>query len=388
MIESASKKRVVTLVSVIPNLVGGQGHPYPYHLAVGKASDLIGWNHIGLTAADPKIKDLPNNWKVCFKEDLELEIHPILRAFRFIAIYKWANSLAKELNQKSVLQSDYAIVFVERFNLLQLLALVITSLLVPKNNLFVWLLYRRDTHKHRVRIIYKILNRLIINIFPKGRVKLFTDSELLAKSLSNYFSDPVTVMPIPHTEIISFEQGYFKEMDETVCWFAGAPRLEKGVELVRRLSTVVSAESKKLRIVAAASSKLADVVDGPKVHLIEDSLTRNDYLHWLSISDLILLPYDHEAYSERTSGVFVECVIAGKITVVTQGTWMASELSKYDLNELVLDWLDDALAKTLVQIAHDQTIKAKVIEMQRAYQKFHHIQAYAEIMEASLLNVC
>lgn len=372
----------VTFVSVIPDLISGQGHPYSYHQAVEKAANLINWKYIALTAPDPYIKELPNNWTACLKGNLELQVHPIIKIFRLITIYNWADSLAKELRQRAILKSDYSIIFLERFIALQLLGLLVALLLVPRNSLFVWLFYRRDTHKQKIRFIYKILNKLIINFLPESRVKIFTDSEILAKSLSNYFQATVTVMPIPHTNI-DYDQVLLRKIDEIICWFAGSPRLEKGVEVVRKLASMVTPESQQIKIIIAKSSGIRSIVNGAKIHLIEDSLTRNEYLKWLHISDIVLLPYDSYAYSERTSGVFVECIIAGKLSVVTKGTWMAAELSKYGLHELILDWQDDLVLNNLVTIANDNTIKTKVIKMQQAYRKFHNIQTYAEIMESS-----
>ncbi len=50
-----------------------------------------------------------------------------------------------------------------------------------------------------------------------------------------------------------------------------------------------------------------------------------DYYRLLSSADIVLCPYDANAYRSRSSGVFAEAVAAGKPTIVPADTWMASE---------------------------------------------------------------
>ena len=78
--------------------------------------------------------------------------------------------------------------------------------------------------------------------------------------------------------------------------------------------------------------------DGMQAVSLPTHLTRTEYLMQLAISDLVLLPYDALAYKERTSGIFIETIVAGKMPAVTRGTWMAGELARYDLSELIVDW--------------------------------------------------
>ncbi len=51
----------------------------------------------------------------------------------------------------------------------------------------------------------------------------------------------------------------------------------------------------------------------------------NDYYRLLSSADIVLCFYDPKAYRARSSGIFAEAVAAGKPTIVSAGTWMASE---------------------------------------------------------------
>ncbi len=381
-----------TFVSIIPNLVGGEGHIIPYHQAVGKAIQKLDWKHSVAVPTDAEIADLhqskiqnpkskmvlPACWQACLSShDLEKEggfLDKILKIPHSVSLgFSIANYLRKEV----IYKSEYSIIFLERFIHLQLLALAIAILLIPRKDLSVWLLYRRDAHQDKTRSIYKLLNNLIKFLLKKGKFKLLTDSDLLSQSLSNYFQESVTVMPIPHTDINCNHLGA-KQGSKILCWWAGSPRMEKGWEAIKELVNTPVSIPNNICLVASESSLLKPVSAGIQVKLIQNSLTRDQYDYWLCHSDFILLPYISEAYRERTSGIFTECIIVGKLPLVTPNTWMANELVKYHLDELILDWHDPQLVmEKITSISQSSHIKDKLMQMQKEYLQLHSINSYA-----------
>jgi hypothetical protein len=95
---------------------------------------------------------------------------------------------------------------------------------------------------------------------------------------------------------------------------------------------------------------------------------------------MILLPYDSWRYGEATSGAFVESVAAGKFPLVSRGTWMAYELEKFGLNELVIDWKSDRLFDIIVELSASASVAEKFAVMRTAYRRFHNESCYAEHM--------
>lgn len=383
MSENNAGKQGVTLVSLIPNLMGGEGHIYPYHQSVGQAATILGWKHTAAVVPDASASQLPSNWNPCLMgSSLELEGNLIHKLFRVKNTFTLGITTANYLRYQVIPNSNSTIIFLERFIHLQLFALAIALFLIPKKNVSVWLLYRRDTHKAKTRFIYKLLNQIIQYILDPGKLQLLTDSESLSNSLSNYFKKPVTVMPIPHTDVIcsnSFLE--LEQKDEVLCWWPGPPRPEKGLELMKAFVNSLSEEANKLCVVAAESSRLVSVPGGIKVQLIQDNLTRTEYSKWLCACDIILMPYDSEAYSERTSGIFTECIIAGKIPIVTKNTWMSKELSKSNLEELIIDWqATERIVPKILKLSENHTVKAKLGKMQKQYEQFHNIKSYAQRM--------
>ena len=379
MTQINNSQSVPIIVSIIPDLLGGQGHVYDYHQAVGKAANLIGCKHLAAIPPDTIIKNFPPNWNTCLSSDnLEWETATIFKIFQVKSIYDWAVKLAKYLRQEVLPNSDNVVIFLERFIISHLLAIILTLWLIPTNNLSVWLLYRRDTHNQKNRIIYKILNNIIKVMLPNNRFKIITDSQLLSKSLSQYFAEPVYVMPIPHTEMI-YNDNFPKENNDILCWWVGSPREEKGLSMIKSLASYISKNEHKICLLAAQSSQIKTISGGLQIQLIQDNLTRIEYLKWLATCDICLLPYNSIDYKERTSGIFVECVIAGKIPLVTDNTWMAKELCKYQLEELIIDWKQPGMViDKILKIAQNSEIKLKLNRMQNEYKKFHSLQGYAE----------
>ena len=379
MPQDSKEKLPPIIVSIIPDLVGEEGHIFPYHHSVSKAACLLGWEHQIALPKTPKIEDLPINCSPCLRHvDLESEANLIQKIARIKDSFALGFSIANYLEESILSKRNSTIVFLERFIHLQLLSLTIALLFLPKENLSVWLLYRRDTHNAKTGFIYKFFTKAIKKLLNPGKLQLLTDSEILSQSLSQYFAEPFTVMPIPHTEI-SCENKLIAKTTKITCWWAGPPRAEKGCKIIRSLVKTQSKFAKEICVVASESSKLIPITGGVNVKLIKDNLTRNEYDLWLCSCDFILLPYDSEAYRERTSGIFTECIIAGKIPLVTSQTWMAKELSKYNLEKLILDWQDlKKVLEIITQIKQDLTIKAKLNQMQRQYQQFHCLEKYAE----------
>ncbi len=372
----------ITLVSFIPNLVGMEAHVLPYHQSVGKAARIIDWQHIVIFAPHPSVRELPSNWIPCLSSnDLEMDGNLLQKITKILSAFKLGINGANYLRNKILNNSEHTIIFLERFIHLQLLALVFTLLLIPTEKISVWLLYRRDTHKAKTKFIYNFLNNTIKRILQPDRLQLLTDSELLSKSLSNYFRNPVMVMPIPHTDVI-ISDIFLDKTNKIVCWLPGSLRPEKGLEVMKYLVNCVTEEAKKICVVVAKSSGLTSIVDGVKVELIKNNLTRAEYSQWLMTCDIVLMPYDSKAYSERTSGIFTECVMAGKIPIVTKNTWMANELYKYNLEELAIEWEDtERVILTILKVSNEATIKAKIVSMQKQYETFHNIESFSQRMK-------
>lgn len=75
----------------------------------------------------------------------------------------------------------------------------------------------------------------------------------------------------------------------------------------------------------------------------------------------MLIPYDAIAYQERTSGVFTEAVMAGNIPLTTTNTWMARELLKFGLDNLIISWENpESVWQHIEKVFHCQETRCKL----------------------------
>lgn len=78
------------------------------------------------------------------------------------------------------------------------------------------------------------------------------------------------------------------------------------------------------------AAKLALMALPPQAReLPEGPLGSKEYAALFNKADILLIPYDAEAYASRSSGVFAEALAAGRPTLVTRGSWMATILEPY-----------------------------------------------------------
>jgi glycosyltransferase involved in cell wall biosynthesis len=386
-----------TFISFVLHLYGGKGHVLSYQTAVGEAVRLNGWDHLAAISPDPKILNFPSEWKISYVDsgvlDYEgVEIVKLLRSFRiwpFVkSIYKFSKDLRALLRREANDKKNRKIIFMEAFNPLQFLSLVFALIFVNRSSISLWLLYRGGPDwggvRHRLlarsfSISFRAINPVIELLLGKKNLLLLTDSDKLKISLEKYYKRPVHVLPIPHTSALAIEtpRSARQDSESIKCWWPGAPREDKGLDIIKRLASIESEQAHKLKLFIAKSANVTPVQHGINVVALEDKLEREEYDRMFFQSDLVLLPYDQEIYSESTSGVFTEAIVAGVITLVTKDTWMAYELERHGLRELVIDWNDTAVIERLIRLSNDSEIREKILKMQTAYKKYHNIENFA-----------
>ena len=391
-----------TFMALILHLYGGKGHVFSYQKSVGEAVRLNGWDHLAAISPDPTIKIFPSQWRSVYVDsgvlDYEgIEIIKLLRSFTFFpfisSMHRFARALRSLLKREMNEKHNKKIIFLEVFNPLQLISLVFALMFMKQNRIAVWLLYRGGPNwggsRHRFlaqshTMSFRAIHPLIELIVGKSNLVLLTDSNKLRLSLQEYYKRPVHVVPIPHTPTsISEESMPLRVQNEEIsCWWPGAPRPEKGLDIIRRIASEKNEQAFKIKLFVAESANLTIVPDGIKVEAVEDKLGREEYDRMFFTSNLILLPYDQEIYNESTSGIFTESIVAGAIPLVTKDTWMAYELYKYNLTELILDWNNDNLISKLIQISSDVIIKEKIKNMQIKYNEYHNVKSFAQTLKS------
>jgi len=356
------------ICAILPGLFSESGHIYHYHLSVQRAVESLGWKYAALVPKDNKIKVLPPNWIPVLANDfwdrpktffprlgsLFRNFSPIRRFFR-----------GEEKN------SD-AVIFIEHFELQNLASLCLSLCFLNPCFQF-WILHRFAYGKmHFKTLIFRAFHWYLRKKLGKDRFRILTDSDLLAGLYRDYFSFPVDVVPIPHTSIGE----KIKKKGPLLFWWPGAAIHEdRGLLSIQKLTKALR-DPDMYQLVLAEKGKGFFPIS-PSLLYIPSLLSSDEYNQWMRTADLVLLPYSAASYAHRTSGIFVEAVCLGSTPVVSRGTWMAYELAKYDLFELVLDQEQFESPDCLTSLVTDPKIFKKLERMRSEYRRFHSEKGFA-----------
>ena len=370
------------IYSIIPCLNDLTGHHFSYHVAFGEALKKNKWTHVKIIPKKCQILNLPRDWKRALilhegsknKNLWNNFVKPFSNFFPLLNLF-W------KIKKKTKLKRAF---FLEYFTLSHLFALYLAVFFTRPKCSF-WLLYRTDLDQIVFKgKIHKILHKLLIKIIGENRLTLFTDSELLSSQLENFFKTKFFVLPIPHTKISTLVKlnGTKKEI---FCWWPGGSiREEKGLKYIINVSKKIESAKKNNIVLIVAKTAKPFLSDNDNIQYVKTDLNDEEYNDLLFKSDIILLPYLAELYRFRTSGIFVEAIVAQKIVLTTPETWMAQELKKFDLEDLIIDWKDHRLIDKFIEIYNSESIKNKLQKMTQHYRSYHSVENYAKVLKESL----
>ncbi|MFZ1989002.1 MAG: hypothetical protein WAW96_04445 [Alphaproteobacteria bacterium] len=365
------------LVSFIRTNVGFGGHDGPYQSSLGEAAEQLGWSFRCAVGT---------GWP---KEQLSRFMTPALFQLSgrtggpagILNRLIYMRSLESALRAEIALPGEVAL-FADWPYVVETLALHLLLGALVEHKAQLWFMLRRMPKKGG------LFERNYLIFFARARralgpqFKLVTDSFSLAEHAAERWRLPDwTVLPIPHTEDALPTDARTNANDRVVMWWAGSPRPEKGHEIVlQMLSRDAGAADAEIVL---PEMTFADRAQDLRVQLVPRGMSRPDYLSMLAASDMILLPYDPWHYQDGTSGVFVEAMTAGRLPVVMAGTWMAHELERLNLSELVLTqvaWTAPDIVERLVRLARDEPLKARFNDQRKLFVAAHGKAAFVEAL--------
>ena len=204
------------------------------------------------------------------------------------------------------------------------------------------------------------------------RIKLCTDSKLLARQYGELTTRHIAVLPIPHTEglvaVPTVDQRCRDPVTSTVIALGDA-RTEKGFDiLVDAIISVSSSESGKDIFfivhcpVHTTHGEMQRHVDRlsrlalANVRLIPAFLSAEEYYSLLNGADIVVMPYRQESYASRTSGPLIEAIAAGKIVIGTDKTWLSEQIAEYGGGLTFMDGDIESLSIAIITAHRDRVI--------------------------------
>ncbi len=361
---TSSKRRKI--VSLMPYTMYDYGHYMAYNLALKAAVESRGWEFSAAVPRSCTIQPLPSGFQPILSDRYFTD-----EQGRVIWQSKWAKlcSLFKNIPPYCRLLrtlSKESVVVMESFYFAEFVALFLAILWTRPSATFCfvhrYLPYQMPFKGHLYKWLYKLV---------PGRFVTMTDSEIIQKELQTFFQRPVQLLPIPHTE--NSARNAPSARDEFLWWPGADPRLGKGLDVIQR---VVEQNSGKLVVSRLAKSYIFSEKTKMDLEFVPPYLSREEYWSLLKKARFVLLPHDPGVYAGSTSGIFVEAIVSGARPLVRDGTWMAHELQRFGLAELISDF----------QLGFDkiEVNEEKLAVMRKAYEEFHSVESYAHALELGL----
>lgn len=235
--------------------------------------------------------------------------------------------------------------------------------------------------------LYRDALAVIPRLGMTDRVRLVTDSELLANEYRTITDLPIDLVPIPHA---SGNGSDHCPAAVRHLVYLGNARSTKGFQylpyMVSRIRPALLSGAWKAELQAnvmfrrdTESVTALCALRAEPVTLWEDELSLDAYSALLQRASLVVIPYQTLYYHSQTSGVFAEAIGHGKPVVVPRGTWMARELGDSGAGTLFApgDRVDLAAAVSkAMQSVDELTVRAK--QLQQSWATRHNPRTFVE----------
>ena len=209
----------------------------------------------------------------------------------------------------------------------------------------VWYLIRGLPSSKKFQYILKL--SIVAAQFLAGKNKLIvlTDTLPLKESLTLFLKREVSCVAIPHGLTASLGSRKVivppQKKSITRIWGVSCLGQNKGEDYLASLL-------KNINLVFPIQVLVRDVFlyrnqidENQVIFRIGDNLSERDYIKNLQSCSVALLPYfggNNQQYHLSSSGIFVDCLAAGVLPLVSKGTWMETELKRFCLEELIVNW--------------------------------------------------
>lgn len=357
-----SKKKINTLIYISPYLQNQYGHDNEYRKNVLQCFDEDGYKTYTITNKDSKIQSA-NLFYFFETLNSNLKITNFIKSLKIICkvyFFSLKKSKASQIN-----------FFMESFAVYHFVLIYIVSIFLFRR-VNIYLVLRNE---NLFNGYYRLIKHLIkMSVLFKTYIKSLSDSNLVANYAYSDLFKTIKLIPIPHTFYRKTTQ--LKNKKITFSW-PGNPRVNKGLSIITNLINQNKSKNKikKFSFIIQESVKL---IDNSIFELkrISGNQSRKDYVNNILNSDVILLPYDSQIYRFATSGVFVESIVLGKITLVSDQTWMSSELYKFNLPELVITSWNNSVINYAQCLLNNKEIQEKLTIMQSSYRRYHNFERF------------
>jgi hypothetical protein len=366
-----SLKNNTIVFSIIPDIKNGEGHMLPYQKFFTDVLTLINVSYRVNYYSESKnfnYKNWSNNIYMGRITPYKVANFSLRYFFDFL---KLTRSIKNALLFKEKASYKQKFVFIESFGIIELLAF--TFAIIFSKNFIPIILFRH----YPKGILKKLIFKFSVFLLDISNIKpiFMSDSSKLSLELGSYLNKNITTMPIPLNIDLSNKVNVKINKKNINIWWPGPPRHEKGLDEVVRFCTNLKTNDK---FNFYTSSETNGLRRQKNIILLPSMLKKIDYYNLFNLVNIIYLPYSKDQYSHSTSNIFVESILHEKLTIVSSGTWMSDELSRFGLKNLVINNCSSSdLKKKFENEASNKSNYKKLRSMKLFYLKFHSVNNYA-----------
>lgn len=223
----------------------------------------------------------------------------------------------------------------------------------------------------------------------EGEVVLAAETVAMQKELSTFCKEAVHLFPHP-VEVPKTEPALPKGDGRLVVCCPGFARHEKGSTLLQEaiMEALTRSDLSRLHFVLQWNGTFTlpdgrkvgasdDLCNHPRVTLLRGNLNQTDFLHMISGSDAVLLPYREEAYYNRLSRIAIEASMLGRPILYTRQTALA-ELAKLNSGSLQLESVSvEGILDALYRFVRlEKHLKEAAVNHADAVKEYHSVEFF------------
>ncbi len=228
----------------------------------------------------------------------------------------------------------------------------------------------------------------------KNNKKTFiaSTSEELAKVYSD-ISDGTKVhkipMPVEYNDALNLSSQ--KKKGKIRLTYLGHSRRQKSLlilpEIVQEITALDIAEKLDIFIQLTPADKMKKEHRrlkklGDKITIYPDVLEEEDFYDQLNKTDIMFMPYSPKSYKYESSGLFSESAGLGKVMVLPNNTWMASEWARFggggsSFDEAEPENIANAVREAVINF---EKLRKQSQETSKKFREYHNIENFVNIV--------
>ena len=255
---------------------------------------------------------------------------------------------------------------------------------------------RRRGRWAETAVLVRLALRMLEKASRRYQIRLVADSQQLASEYRSLTRLPVSVLPSPYTVGLfpkTMGGRRFPLGRAINVLLPGRPSLSKGVATfamaIKRLAerrqfsgltfTLQDYDTPLREPELTRSITMLEQLGLPEIHIVQGPLGEEEYYRLLSEADLVVLPYYQEDYYAMSSGPFVEALALGKPVVVTEGTWMSTQLERFGAGLTVRDRDPEHLARAICAARENyRSLTEQAAERRESWIAYHNPQNFVD----------